>query len=78
MAALEPWFFLHTGEVQGSIPLCDCRLTTPIFITKCTIYCLVTSKAYAACDTAIRVVMRTVKAAPVALLAQLLLSRSFD
>jgi hypothetical protein len=20
MAALEPWFFLHTGEVQGSIP----------------------------------------------------------
>jgi hypothetical protein len=44
----------------------DCRLTTPIFITKWTIYCFVTSKAYAASDTTKLVVsvMRTVKAAP--------------
>jgi hypothetical protein len=25
MAALEPWFFLHTGEVQGSIPCAPTR-----------------------------------------------------
>src|SRR5882757_5123033 len=27
MAALEPWFFLYTGEVQGSIP---CAPTIPL------------------------------------------------
>ena len=30
MAALEPWFFLHTGEVQGSIPCASTRTVNKI------------------------------------------------
>jgi hypothetical protein len=57
----------------------DCRLTTPIFITKFVTYFLVTSKAYVARDTTKLVVsvMHTPKP-PHRLLAQLLQSRSFD
>ena len=30
MVGLEPWFFLHTGEVQGSIPCAPTRIFNEI------------------------------------------------